>query len=385
MENSNLKSEEIYISLPNYEAFNVKFQFNESDPKFNLYVVKKSSPIFYADSFDMLEVLKLHENIHLKSFLKDSVQNLINQIKKAVNSNDCIVNEDGKKFNLVINVKLLKTKTCQFQINVNPVHKFSNIENEKTFQVLQDRLAMLKNEYERVSTLVSQIRSGKTPEEYDVFKIRRCFQFSYEYSYKSRQLIYNNHLNTKDVEFQVEEKIQTCLSDVDMKLLVEWIGKDFDLVNLLIASNIMDGGFDAKVFHQLCDYVPNLLVIIFSDNYRFGAFTPVAFKSKGFYTCDESKGTFLFSLDKKTKFPLKPDKKDKALYDDKGNGPSFGDGYDLLIKDRCNMIHSSANLGKTFDISSLNCNYGDDKAKTFFTGSQTFKVRDLHIYKVNTK
>ena len=94
----------------------------------------------------------------------------------------------------------------------------------------------------------------------------------------------------------------------------------------------VDGG-DPATFHSKCDNIPNTLIIIKSqDNKRFGGFTPIPWKSSkdGFYTKDEEKKTFIFTLDYKKISNL--NNTNNVTYNKSDCGPCFGDGWDISIE-----------------------------------------------------
>jgi hypothetical protein len=118
-----------------------------------------------------------------------------------------------------------------------------------------------------------------------------------------------------------------CFDFVDQELIE---GKDLELI-----YRGSDHGFKASDFHTKCDNIADTLVVIQSNHGKvFGGRT-----SKMWNHCDrgwmkEDGSAFIFSLDNKTKFNVKPGMKYNAIGCKSSYGPCFG--ADIVIRDNCN-------------------------------------------------
>jgi hypothetical protein len=141
--------------------------------------------------------------------------------------------------------------------------------------------------------------------------------------------------------------------------------------------------FKAQAFHSRCDGHPNTLTVILDARGNiFGGFTPVAWESplNWKYKADPSLKSFLFTLKNPhnvaaRRFPLKAEKKDEALYCDSGFGPCF---CGIAVSDNCHIFTWS-------DTSHFGSCYINDTgldSKTFFTGSENFKVKDIEVFEI---
>lgn len=112
-----------------------------------------------------------------------------------------------------------------------------------------------------------------------------------------------------------------------------------------------DHNFQSASFKNHCvDKSPTLLIAKSDKGFIFGGYTPCRWlktKEQEFVSDPESK-SFLFSLSKKTVFPIKPNQKNYAISAYGGWGPIFGSPYgpDLSIADKCHINeHSCSSLG----------------------------------------
>jgi hypothetical protein len=142
-------------------------------------------------------------------------------------------------------------------------------------------------------------------------------------------------------------------------------------------------GFGARDFHSRCDgHANTLTVIVDTKGSIFGGFTPVEWDFTGNYKADPSLKSFLFTLTNPRNIParrlaLKTEMKNGAIYCDSRQGPCFGDG-DIDVGDNCNAnTDSQTFLGY--------CYTNDTKldAKTFFTGSERFQVKEIEVFEIS--
>ena len=135
-------------------------------------------------------------------------------------------------------------------------------------------------------------------------------------------------------------------------------------------------GFDANTFHKLCDNKKNTLALIKTSLGKVcGGFTEQTWNTTG--THKEDKNAFLFSVDRKMKFPVKSP--NMAIYAHAGYMTTFGGGHDLYLAANCNTHQSNySNLGHSYDASKLSSN----DSKNALGGAYQFKVEEYEVFEV---
>jgi hypothetical protein len=141
-------------------------------------------------------------------------------------------------------------------------------------------------------------------------------------------------------------------------------------------------GFGCKDFHRLCNGHSNTLTIIkTSENYIFGGYSPLEWRSRDSGVSDGSLKSFLFTI--KNPHNLRPrifvqQKKKHAIHDTPTTGPSFGAGYDILISAQSDSgLHSVSNLGVTY------VNDTGLAGTSVFAGSSQFNVAEIEVFEVS--
>jgi hypothetical protein len=149
-------------------------------------------------------------------------------------------------------------------------------------------------------------------------------------------------------------------------------------------------GFGASDFHNRCNGHPNTLTAILDTRGNiFGGFTPLEWESskkrwlrdnEPFFKADPSLKSFLFTLKNPhnipaRRFALKAERKDRAISCNSECGPGF---WDIGVRDNCNANTDS--YTQLFGIVYTN-DTGLD-AKTVFTGSKEFQVKEIEVFEV---
>jgi hypothetical protein len=134
-------------------------------------------------------------------------------------------------------------------------------------------------------------------------------------------------------------------------------------------------------------------VILETDGNIFGGFTPSEWAARKWnrklededncFKADPSLKSFLFTLKNPhnvpaRRFPLKADKKDKAIYCESELGPCF---WDIGVSDNCN---ANTNSG-TYNFRSSYANDTGLDGETFFTGSKYFKVKEIEVFEITDR
>ena len=145
--------------------------------------------------------------------------------------------------------------------------------------------------------------------------------------------------------------------------------------------------YRAYFFHYFCDNTAHTFTLIKTE---FGnviaGYTPLAWNSSSYYSHDVDGLSFLLSLDMMKKMEIVD--KTKAILCSTGDGPIFGQGYDICIRDQCNLLNeanpSYANFPESYNHSSK---YKPKVPKTWkeFCGASkgcSFRVLEYEVYRV---
>ena len=214
-----------------------------------------------------------------------------------------------------------------------------------------------------------------------------------EYNVRVKCVIREHHGEWSDVASVrtkntiIESAILASEKDGDIfeGKLFEWCkSKDFEL----LYRGTRDG-FKAKDFHRTCDGKGKTLVLIKNIcGHIFGGFATSNWESFSFIAHGEAPGSFIFTLSnmygiQPTKFPLKKEKDDRAIFCTDTFGPIFGNGHDILVKSDCDKSAASwVGFGGQYD------SYRDTtgKGSSIFTSSTStgnFQAREIEVFKVN--
>ena len=163
-------------------------------------------------------------------------------------------------------------------------------------------------------------------------------------------------------------------------------------------------GFLSSAFHKKCDNNGPTLVFIKSNEFYFGGFNSSHWEIKmiknqqsnvSLFTPDnlfsnvnknfykdivymksiKAPGSFLFSLNKRTKHEIHKNE-DKAVLNYSVYGPVFGAGHDLKISSNCHENEeSSSNLGNTYK------SIGENPMN-HLAGNSKFKLDDYEVFSI---
>jgi hypothetical protein len=140
-------------------------------------------------------------------------------------------------------------------------------------------------------------------------------------------------------------------------------------------------GFKGSDFHSKCDgHLNTVTVILTTKGFIFGGFIPIAWDSSNSNKADNSQQSFVFSVKNARNsdprsFPLVNSKcaiKCCASY-----GPTFGNGNDIHIADRCNE--------NTRNFTNLGYGYRNDtglNGREVFTGNSNFQVKEIEVFTI---
>ena len=150
--------------------------------------------------------------------------------------------------------------------------------------------------------------------------------------------------------------------------------------NIEMIFRASEYNFSSKKFHEFCDKkFPTLILIRTNKNKYFGGFTTAAWLSaKDDLNYEKWKyfsapTSFLFSLDKNTKYELINSVDSEAICCDISYGPTFG--YDLIICDECNKMEKSiCHLGWNYKLTD------ETNSNTVLAGEKYFLIEEYEVF-----
>lgn len=194
-----------------------------------------------------------------------------------------------------------------------------------------------------------------------------------------------NILNLKNLEIKLPDKNENIKiledpSDYELiyKAISSRLNKQVKKLKLLYKAS--KDGDSPKIFHDKCDDILNTLCIYKSSkNRRFGGFTTQKWNSDlGEYVKDIN--AFLFSLDKKMIYPIKPQK--LAIFCSPNCGPSFG-GEMCEIEVFGDEFLNKKKSAKTIESEGNSYNYFEEENALSEDGSgEGLELVEVEVYEV---
>lgn len=134
-------------------------------------------------------------------------------------------------------------------------------------------------------------------------------------------------------------------------------------------------GFSSKNFHLKCDDVNNTLVIISTESECiFGGYTTQNWSGHGYKSDSQA---FLFSFNKRLKFPIKQEQ--YAIYAYPSYGPCFGGGREICVYDQSNINSLSySNFPYSYQAPE-NIKHTD----FFLAGASNFICKEIEVFSIN--
>ena len=287
-----------------------------------------------GDSINLF--IKKKEFIGIEKYdqLSEIVFNLINELKKLKEGNEVIQNE-------IIKLKGENQIISKDNKNINEENKNIKEENKK-----------IKEENKRII------------EENGIMKeqISKLIQFKTEVEEIIKKKKYEKYNYLKNSNILKDKK--------EVEIISKWIKPYKNIKYTQIYKATRDGGTGYD-FHRYCDHkAPTLTLIESTNEYIFGGFTSLTWKSYHEWTAfGYDYNAFIFSFNNKIKFNIKD--KSRVIYDRCNYGPVFG--YDdIYIKE--NFLTDPYN----------ECNYNSyyNAKPEIIAGGKYFKVKELEVYTI---
>ena len=192
----------------------------------------------------------------------------------------------------------------------------------------------------------------------------------------------NNNSNSLISYFSQYEK-STIMDINDINFIINLISSKLGkkIKKLYLCYTASKDGDSAEVFHNKCDFIKNIIVLIKSKNgKKFGGFSTESWEvntENQIYKKD--KNAFIFSLDKYNSYKIV--KPEKALYCGKRLGPIYGTG-EIFIANNFFKNPSYCNEKEVYKSLNFlgNANIGDNEP---LSGEKEFFVEEIEVYKVD--
>ena len=286
---------------------------------------------------------------------------------QKLNDDEVSVSIDGKNSLAFINLKTKEQKVLEDFNNCEYLNNSIFLVNDKIVVVEKNKIKLInKNNKNIIFTLENNDK--------DIWKTTFKDNFLYTIEFiENKQLIGRvlykiesnkivkvsegnfiktsqnlSDLKIKNKLFEIEKEINDFLiqdsyilsnpknyslitTDEDFKFLSQNINSNLKLYYELLYKATIDGEA-SSVFHSKCDEKgPTITVVKVLNGSKCGGFTPISWKKDGCWQKDDSKRSFVFNLDNKTKFNLR-DNYNHALDFHDSKLSCFG-GYTLQLTD----------------------------------------------------
>lgn len=180
---------------------------------------------------------------------------------------------------------------------------------------------------------------------------------------------YNNVLESAILDYELfVQFIKICDFDIDHKTF-----------KLLYRGS--QDGFRGTDFHSKCDNRSNTVTFIeTTSGFIFGGCIQAIWTSNGQYAYDSN--AFLFSLINPFKKPFLSHvvKPEKAIYNNPNLGPTFGNGYDILICDNFNDKTAKNHVGLGHSYSKPNDI--NDSNGFYFCENKNFMGKEIEVFQI---
>ena len=151
-------------------------------------------------------------------------------------------------------------------------------------------------------------------------------------------------------------------------------------IEMKLLYRASENEYSARKFREFCEGKgPTITIIHNEHNHVFGGYTSQSWKwTSGFHSYPDL-NAFLFMIRPKCKyFGLKENSShDKVIYTTDGNGPTFGNGWDIYIGDKCR--DQNGGVAHTFTQTSQEMCGGNVESEEL---NHMYKIFDYEVFSV---
>ena len=361
------------------KEFNVDFEGNVY--KLSLYIDKKELnlvisspnqfiPITYEKNLKKSD-LQRHSNYFNKF---SSLNEMYNEIINLIEEQKYSIKKDPSSTGFIFlnlypeTMNDMDEEPVEIEFKIPLIRISSNSIVENLFEIITDMSIQINNLNEKVRNLESDHVSQKQMSDSN----KNIEKISLKLNKFNKSVLNleedNNFLN----RMKAVMSKNILLSKDDDNLLKIWINRGNIKLSLIYKATI-DSDF-SNAFHSKCDdHAPTITIIKTEEGIRFGGYTTKTWNCNE--ECKKDDNAFLFSLDKRKKYPIKKGT-ECAIYCNNDFGPTFGEGFDLCLCDNYMGVNGSYSYFPT--------SYGKGNPTNELTGKNSnFKVSDVEIYQVN--
>ncbi len=356
------------MDAPNPSKVNT-INLDNENAKFDILCDKEGIQLKYRDS-DILSTFEYSNIFSMENLINtnrcfslySSLEGMYNFIVDKINKNKYRITKD--------NVELKIEFDIDFAGLNNPVIKLIKKQEDMTTTINKYKQTIMsykqefQNQKSTYENKIKQLKETKLLNENEIKKLKE--ENNRLKNSMSLNIIKKEGIITRNPNDDLES---TLLSLEEKQLILSFFeNKHFKLI-----YKAKRDGDSAQKFHEKCDGVNNTLIIIQTIyGVKFGGFTTQSWDGNEEYKSDES--AFVFSINKKMKFDIKPECYERAIYCDPNHGPRFGGGREFLILDKC--LSNEKN----------ECNSPDSYDSKFIyglsLGIQFFQIEDYEVFHV---
>ena len=175
--------------------------------------------------------------------------------------------------------------------------------------------------------------------------------------------------------YHIVDRSNVIKTRAELNLLCNWISFN-RLIQLELIYKGKSHNFSSEYFHcYFDDSVPTITLVETIRGNRFGGFTSQIWKGEQTYRKD--KEAFLFNLDKRVRYNIRPECVDKAIMCKSKCTVYFGD-CDLVISDQSKNYESFSNFPVCYGGKDVNSN-------ELTNGEKKFAMKEIEIFQIYYK
>ena len=276
----------------------------------------------------------------------------------------------------ITNAPDLKKLVVAHHDNMKNNEIFAQVKSEEAKRIILDAIEVMDSQLMKIQTAKPTISFGVNNESSEEL-IKRWDE---QIDSTINELKIEIKDPVKNLEFQLSRPtdFDSMILSNDprsKKMVADWvletIKSNHCQLNLLYRGS--RDGFQAKNFHEKCDNRgPTVVLIENTTENKFGGYAAVSWMSNGNdIKNEESKRSFLFSVDKKQKLLYKLKCDMMALYHSLAYGPAFGNA--LFVRGKFNEKNGSGCISESYE---------DLKEGGLISGTHPFTVKEIEVYSI---
>ena len=370
----------------------IKISVNEIKGENNLYQRK----LDYDDFLELDNFFALYHNLDEILIELDEliIQNQIiltldeNDPKKLYFEFDAEVNNNLRRISITLFKKYNEhmdaiNNICKaLVVQNNLIDKMTSENNElkKKIEQLDSRVA--EKEEEKILMENESIKGTKEIEDYDkaselIRKDLKIEERNEQYTFISPKNL-NEIQPCKPEEIMKNTKIMNHIKEFNF--LIKKINKNISYTskqfyNMKLIYRATDDGDKAEIFHQKCDNISPILIMIKTDQHRrFGGFTQTFFESTEKPVGKLDGSAFIFSLDKLKSYDVQEGQNPICTCKDKGP---------IFYGNECSNIYLSDNFfSKKGNVARKGDRFNTNEDYEINFGKPRFLTREIEAYQI---